>query len=234
MAGKKIRSGCHSGWFSFKERSESAKGIRSMGCKLPRDLIDGAKRFHGHWCPGLAIGIRAAEVARTEVGRAEDEDVVAVVETDMCGVDAVQYLTGCTFGKGNLIHRDHGKNVFTFYRRADGKSVRIVTRPDAMGPGHEKLRGLRSKENREGLSAEEQDRMDTLRAESCRHIMNSALEVLFEIQPAKGPVPQKARIMESVVCEACGEAVMEIRTRRLLGRTLCIPCFEDTLNVGGP
>jgi len=105
--------------------------------------IEGTIKFHGHSCPGLAIGIRAAEIALREIGpHSADEEVVAIVETDMCGVDAIQYLTGCTFGKGNLIHLDHGKNAFTFIRRSDGKALRIVTRPDAFGPpdqiGHAK------------------------------------------------------------------------------------------------
>ena len=40
--------------------------------------------FHGHMCPGLAIGIRAAELALREIGpHAKDEEVVAIVETDM-------------------------------------------------------------------------------------------------------------------------------------------------------
>jgi len=34
--------------------------------------------------------------------RAEDEEIVAVVETDACGADAIQVRTGCTFGKGNF------------------------------------------------------------------------------------------------------------------------------------
>ena len=72
-------------------------------------LVKQATDFHGHWCPGLAIGIRAAEWALKELGKAPDEEIVAVVETDMCGVDAIQSLTGCTFGKGNLIHKDYGK-----------------------------------------------------------------------------------------------------------------------------
>lgn len=43
------------------------------------------------------MGIRAAEVALREVGpHSPDEEVVALTETDMCGVDAIQYLTtGC-------------------------------------------------------------------------------------------------------------------------------------------
>ncbi len=69
-------------------------------------------RFHGHMCPGLAMGIRAAEIALREVGpHSSDEEVVAFTETDMCAVDAIQYLTGCTFGKGNLIHLERGKNA---------------------------------------------------------------------------------------------------------------------------
>ena len=68
-----------------------------------------------------------------EIGQAADEEVVALVETDMCGVDAIQYLTGCTFGKGNLIHKDYGKNAFTFYRRRDNKAVRMVARPTMYG-----------------------------------------------------------------------------------------------------
>ena len=61
--------------------------------------VAGVQRFHSHMCPGLAIGIRAAEIALREVGpRAANEGVVAIVETDMCGVDAIQFLTGCTLG----------------------------------------------------------------------------------------------------------------------------------------
>lgn len=48
---------------------------------------------------GLAIGIRAAEIALREIRpHAEDEEVIAIVATDMCAVDAIQYLVGCTFG----------------------------------------------------------------------------------------------------------------------------------------
>ena len=87
---------------------------------IPEDL-DAVVQFHGHFCPGLAIGVRAAELALREIGpRAADEEIVAIVESDMCGVDAIQFMTGCTFGKGNLIHLDYGKNAFTFIRCSDG------------------------------------------------------------------------------------------------------------------
>jgi len=69
--------------------------------------------FHGHVCPGLSIGFRAAKAGMRylQAMRAEDEELVAVVETDACSADAVQVLTGCTFGKGNFIYKDYGKMV---------------------------------------------------------------------------------------------------------------------------
>jgi formylmethanofuran dehydrogenase subunit E len=33
--------------------------------------------------------------------------------------------------------------------------------------------------------------------------------------------------MDSVACEGCSEQVMETRTRRFEGKTLCIPCFHQ-------
>lgn len=70
-----------------------------------RVIEEGRDGWAGHLCPGLVVGIRAAEVALREIGpHAEDEEVVAIVETDVCAVDAIRCLVGCTFGKGSLIH----------------------------------------------------------------------------------------------------------------------------------
>lgn len=52
--------------------------------QISEQEIERVAEFHGHMCPGLAIGIRAAELALREIGpHAGDEEVVAVVETDM-------------------------------------------------------------------------------------------------------------------------------------------------------
>ena len=193
---------------------------------ITEELIKQTTSFHGHWCPGLAIGIRAAEWVLKEMGKAPDEEIVAVVETDMCGVDAVQYLTGCTFGKGNLIYKDYGKNAFTFYRREDGKAARLVARPDIYGDIGATMGKLHQRMLEEVLTEEEEKTLREARATASRHIMDSDLEDLFEIEPAIDPVPKMARILTPMVCEACGETVMETRTRHFGGQLLCIPCFE--------
>lgn len=190
------------------------------------DQVRQAIDFHGHWCPGLAIGVRAAQWALQEMGQAPDEEIVAVVETDMCGVDAVQALVGCTFGKGNLIHKDYGKNAFTFYRRRDGKSARIVFNSAIYGDARLQLGRLHRKQLEEGLSPDEEKLWKETRTMASKRVMEADLKVLFEVKPAVEPVPQKARILASLICDACKEAVMETRTRRMHEQILCIPCFE--------
>jgi formylmethanofuran dehydrogenase subunit E len=192
---------------------------------LNQEMIEQTIRFHGHSCPGLAIGMRVAELVLSEFAHAADEEVVAVMETDNCAVDAVQFLTGCTFGKGNLLHLDYGKNAFSFFRRSDGKGLRISVKPELFQMEPDIL-ALQKKAARGELSAEEKERLDKARKARIKKIMESELKDLFEVKPHGGPVPQRARILESLVCESCGERTMESRTRRLMGKTLCIPCFD--------
>lgn len=194
---------------------------------ITEEMIHQTRAFHGHMCPGLAIGIRAAEVALREIGpHSQDEEVVAMVETDMCGADAIQFLTGCTFGKGNLIHLDYGKSAFTFYRRSDGKALRVVARPEGAGPPDPEWQRLRKKWGKEALAPEEETHLKVLHEARCRQILAAPLEQLFDVKEPQAKMPRPARIMDSVSCEECGELTMETRTRRFRGKTLCIPCLE--------
>ena len=200
---------------------------RVAGTGIPPETVEDIVRFHGHMCPGLAMGIRAAEVALREVGpHSSDEEVVALTETDMCGVDAIQYLTGCTFGKGNLIHLDYGKNAYTFIRRSDGKAVRVSTRPGAFdrSPEHNELS---ARVRNESVTEEEQARYEQLRANRTQEILHAPVEKLYAVEELKDvDIPPMARIHRSVACADCGEPTMEARIRELEGKDLCPACFE--------
>lgn len=201
---------------------------------IDEQILERVIDFHGHMCPGLAMGVQAAQIALREIGpHSKDEEVVAVVETDMCGVDAIQFLTGCTFGKGNLIHRDWGKNVYTFYRRSDGRAVRVAGRPDAWqrNPEHQELFAkVRTKQ----ATPEERARFQELHESESRRVLELDSEQLYEFREVSGPPPRRARIHATVVCAQCGEGAMETRVRRLDGRDLCPPCFEAALSGTEP
>jgi formylmethanofuran dehydrogenase subunit E len=186
--------------------------------------------FHGHMCPGLATGIQAAQIALREIGpHSKDEEVVAVAETDMCGVDAIQFLTGCTFGKGNLIHHDWGKNAYSFFRRSDGKAIRVVMRPDGWerDPQHQ---ALRTKVEAGEASDAERARFRELHQAEARRVLEIPPDRLFRTDEIQAPPPPQARVHATVLCAQCGEGVMETRVRRLNGRELCQPCFERILS----
>ncbi len=57
-----------------------------MTKETPVRSFAGTVSFHGHACPGLAIGYRAAVHALEtfHAGRDEDEELVAIVENDAC------------------------------------------------------------------------------------------------------------------------------------------------------
>jgi formylmethanofuran dehydrogenase subunit E len=197
-----------------------------MSCSISRELIEKTIAFHGHSCPGLAIGIRAAELALQKLGHPDPEDLVAIVETDMCGVDAIQFLTGCTFGKGNLIHKDYGKMAFNFYDRDKKVGFRVVLRQDISGEIGPEVRRLSKKVANGTANEEERIRFEELRQLLQDTYMNTEIEKMFIIMEPFFPLPKQARILQSLKCETCGEMTMESRTRRLDGRTLCQPCFD--------
>ncbi len=163
--------------------------------------MDRAVRFHGHSCPGLAIGVRVAEyVLDAGCGFAVDEELVAVAENDNCSVDALQALLGTTFGKGNLIFLDYGKNNYSIYSRTDRKAVRL----EYSG------RNFRDA----GLSKEERT----------ERIFSADFDELFTVRQIEFCPPEEATIWESVACEDCGQFTMSTRIVLHGGRKLCMPC----------
>jgi formylmethanofuran dehydrogenase subunit E len=198
--------------------------MSTYGHQLDEPELARLVHFHGHLCPGLAMGVQAARIALTEIGpHAADEEVVAVTETDMCGVDAIQFLTGCTFGKGNLIHEDWGKNAFTFYRRSDGRAVRVAARPGAFArdPEHTELFAkIRSGE----ATPEERARFTELHEARSMQVLAADPGELYDVERLMGAPPPRARIHDSITCARCGEGVMATRVQDVDGDQLCAPC----------
>ncbi|MGB9975600.1 FmdE family protein [Thermovenabulum sp.] len=169
---------------------------------MDKKLWEKCVSFHGHECPGLAIGFRACEAAKEKlnIGFSKDEEIVCVTENDACGVDAVQVITGCTVGKGNLIFRNTGKQAYTFFRRDTKEGIRIVLKPS--------------------------DREMT-REEKMKYLLNAPLEDIFEFKKPRFDIPEKARIFRSVKCENCGEMAAENKIRLMEGKKVCMDCYED-------
>ncbi|MFX1313975.1 MAG: FmdE family protein [Promethearchaeota archaeon] len=169
-----------------------------------KDLMEKAVKFHGHICPGLAIGVIAAKyLLENGFKYSPNEEIVAVVENDNCSIDALQVLLGTTYGKGNLIHQDYGKLNYYFYNRTTKKAVKLAIKN--MDFGDKKLSKM----------------------EKVQKILNSNPEVIFNIDQIEFNPPELAEIEESVQCDICGELTMNSRLMFYENSTMCIPCYRD-------
>lgn len=140
--------------------------------------------FHGHECGGLTIGYKAAQYAikLLELTFSDDEQVVCIAENDSCSVDAIQVLLGCSMGKGNLLFHITGKQAFSFYNRTSGRSVRLSLRP----------------------------RPDSMsREESFAYYQSKEPEELFLVGETRIPLPLRAQVTGSRLCDGCGEETGE-------------------------
>lgn len=191
--------------------------------------FDDVVKFHGHACPGLAFGYRVALAALKEMDMeniSEDEELIAIVENDSCAVDAIQVLTGCTFGKGNLIFKDYGKQVYTFIKRPSADAVRISV--DFTPPEETDEERKMWKRYSEGDRSEEVLKaVHSRKDKKLKAILNASDSEVLKIEKKKMPLPPEARIYQSVRCSMCGEKVAEPKARLKGGKIVCIPCFGD-------
>ena len=177
-------------------------------------------------CPGLVLGYRVSAFALKELGKkASDEEIVAIVENNSCAVDAVQVMTGCTFGKGNLIFRDYGKQVYTFIKRPSGKAIRISI--DWTPPTEtEKEKRVWQKYMKGERSNTVMKAVHKRKTRKINSILKTRDERAVQSKNIKVSLPDEAKIYQSVRCEKCGEKTMEPRLRIKNGKMVCMPCFE--------
>ena len=183
-----------------------------------------AVAFHGHACPGLALGCRMALAAvralaiddsfltapgAGNAGAAAplspDEELVCVAETDACCVDAAQSLLGCTLGKGNLLLKLRGKTALTFYHRPTARAVRVLWTAAATS--------------------------DESREERMERFLYGPEDGLYRVREVPFDPPGRALISASLPCAGCGEPTAEYAVRLRDGKPWCPDCFPDPARI---
>ncbi|MDP3695920.1 MAG: FmdE family protein, partial [Desulfocapsaceae bacterium] len=157
--------------------------------------------------------------------RSLDEELVAVVENRSCAVDAIQVMSGCTFGKGNLVLRDYGKQVYTFLKRPQGEGVRISVKWIAP-PEDLEMTSWWQRFSQGDRSAEVTRAIRAHKGRKVQAILQADTADLFEIRRVKEQLPEQARVYPSIRCARCGEKMMEPMVLMADSRPLCLPCAE--------
>ncbi len=195
-------------------------------------LMIKAAQMHGHYCPGLAMGIMAATHAMNELEAESDgmEDLLAITETNNCFSDGVQFVTGCTFGNNALVFKDLGKTAFTLTTR-DGKGIRVSSKPGS----REVIRGaFPDFQDLYRRVVAEQDHDPELVAAYRKISIDRAFGTLtldfyklFDVKEEQVKVPGYAKIIESVICCKCKESIMQTRTEKTGDNEyICFSCGD--------
>ncbi len=83
-------------------------GFGYIGHVVSASMLRQAARFHGHLGPWLVLGMQAGAYARRELAASPFELSARVFcpagTPYTCFVDGVQFSSGCTMGKGNIVH----------------------------------------------------------------------------------------------------------------------------------
>lgn len=96
------------------------------------------EKYHGHVCPGIALGYRATQIALSQLYPGEiplrgDQFVVSGIPR-ACPADAISYVTGARYGKGSegafngnlAFDKTIGASSYIFAGMSTGKAIKLT------------------------------------------------------------------------------------------------------------
>ena len=177
------------------------------------ELLSASAALHDHLCPrqvlGVRMGLLAGQILDLDLPQ-RDKRLLTIVETDGCAADGIAVATNCWVGRRTLRVEDYGKVAATFVDTQTGRAVRIVPRRDA----------------RYIAQLFAPDAGDKWEAYLLGYQRMPA-EELLAVQPVelRRPVEQIiSRPGKQVICDRCGEEIINEREIITAGSVLCRAC----------
>lgn len=177
-------------------------------------MLDFAVKLHGHLSPGLALGIRMAEIAIKNLDiKAKGKGLIGVAETSLCIPDALQVVAGTTIGNKNLVVKDYGKLALSIVKFDTKEGYRVCIKKDAIN----KSNLVRKFLLREGkLEKDEEERL-------AREFLFLD-ESFFDVKKIKLKINIEKRKEGIAECEKCGELQPISYITKKAGKRICVLC----------
>lgn len=190
-----------------------------------KEVVD----FHRHLCLDIAVGYRVGKALMREM---KDEiknmkEVIALVGNETCALDAIQEVTGCTFGKRNLQLTRLGKPVYILQNTKTGKAVRLYCSYwDTFD--HTELRKKKKEAKGPEATTEQKASFQKLTEEKIDAILAAPESELFSIRQITLPAPPKMGKYQAEPCASCGEYVNVALLSDQGGNKHCTECRTTT------
>jgi formylmethanofuran dehydrogenase subunit E len=167
-----------------------------------------AEDYHGHICSGQILGIRMALLGLKLLGLTPEDnlrDVAIFLETDRCVADAAYVVTGITVGRRRVKMYNYGKTAMSFLDLKSGKAFRVAVktsdRPPHAAPKEAQVAFWENYADEDAFLWQE-----------------------VKIALPEGDLPGPP--VSVVVCQSCGEDVLDRKETNKDGRVLCRACAD--------
>ncbi len=179
-------------------------------------LLHRSAEHHQHLCPrqvlGVRMGLLGGALLQVPVPQ-EDKRLLVIVETDGCFTDGLAVATGCWVGRRTMRVIDFGKVAATFVDTRTGRALRIVPHPE-------------SRQRAQLYAPDAESRWEGYLL-GYRRMPDEELFVARPVRLRFSLEKLISRDRYRVVCEACGEEVINEREVIIDGRLLCRGCAGD-------
>lgn len=179
-------------------------------------LASSAGKHHGHLCPRQVLGVRMGMYAGELLGvdlPQNDKRLFAFVETDGCLVDGITAATECSCGHRTMRILDYGKTAVTFVDTLSDRAIRIL--PSAQSRARSRVYAPQAPDRWHAqLAAYQIMPADELLLAQNVHLSLSMTAIL-------------SRHGLRVICERCGEDIINEREIRRGDHVLCRACAGD-------
>lgn len=195
-------------------------------------MLANAAHYHGHLCPELAIGYRAALIAQRDLGlsRKNAHQFFILAENMSSAIESLQLISGCTIGNQNFFAYDMGKHCYYFgcflNAQEPRKALRLALTSLVVDP--------RPKEGLEKRiisgQADQRERKEYQQAidNAVQEILKVPEKDLFAKSRVSLDPPRAIGPLRYICCSCCGEVTAVEKCNPSEGGLFCRPCFVKT------
>ncbi len=192
------------------------------------DFIELGMKFHGHKCPAMPLGLRAAAAAMNVLGvkRSQDKELYVISETGKghaagCFLDGIMIITGCTYGKSNIEKLYYNKMAFTLIDVKANRSVRVSLKNDFFA---NMLKSPFVEQRKQGVAP--QDISEDIANPLVEKVMSMPEDIFLNIAPIQDyNFTSKTGDFEAEACVKCGELTFVKTLTETDNGKVCLACL---------
>lgn len=177
------------------------------------ELLAESAALHRHLCPRQVIGARmglwAGELLGLDLPQI-DKRLLTIVETDGCFADGVAVATNCWVGRRTMRVEDYGKVAATFVDTKTNTAMRIAPHPESRHSAH-------------NYAPDATNRWEAM-LHGYQHMPVGELLVAQPVQLVQTVEEIVSHAGRRVVCDHCGEEIVNEREISVQGAILCRTC----------